>query len=73
MFIFVAEVLFSYFYRGENIFFKVRAAFHDVDAAEHWGCDAPARFADAQEQVGSDVRHFVRPEGVVHIRRIPLY
>ena len=73
MSIFVAEIPFSYFYRGENIFFKVRAAFHNVNAAEHWGCNAPARLADAQEQVGSDVRHLVCPEGEVYIRRMPLY
>ena len=73
MSIFVAEVLFSYSYCGEETFFEVRAAFHDEYAAERWGCDAPARLADAREQVGSAMRHLVRAEGEIHIRRMPLY
>ena len=73
MFIFVVEVLFSYSYCGEDTFFKVCDAFYDEYAAERWGCDAPARLTDAQEQVGSTMRHLVRAEGEVYIRRIPLY
>lgn len=73
MSIFVVEVLFSYSYCGEDIFFKVRAAFYDEYAAKRWGCDASARLADAQEQVGSVVRHLVRAEGEIHIREMPLY
>lgn len=73
MSIFVVDVLFSYSYRGEDIFFEVSAAFRDEDAAEHWGCNAPARLADAREQAGAAVRHLVRAEGEIRIRRMPLY
>lgn len=73
MFIFVAEVLFFYSYCGEDTFFEVRAAFYDEDAAERWGCDAPARLAETREQVGSAMRHLVRAEGEIYIRRMPLY
>ena len=73
MSIFVAEVTFSYSYRGEDIFFEVRAAFRDEDAAEHWGYNAPARLADAREQAGAAVRHLVRAEGEIRIRRMPLF
>ena len=73
MSIFVVDVLFSYSYRGEDIFFEVSAAFRDEDAAEHWGFNAPARLADAREQAGAAVRHLVRAEGEIRIRRMPLY
>ena len=73
MSIFVVEVLFSYSYRGEDTFFEVCAAFQNEDAAENWGLNAPARLADAREQAGVTVRHLVRAEGEVRIRRIPLY
>ena len=73
MSIFVAEVTFSYSYRGEDIFFEVRAAFRDEDAAERWGYNAPARLADAREQAGAAVRHLVRAEGEIRIRRMPLF
>ena len=73
MSIFVAEVLFSYSYCGEETFFSVRAAFYDEHAAERWGCDAPARLADAREQAGAAVRHLVRAEGEIYIRPMPLY
>ena len=73
MSIFVVDVLFSYSYRGEDIFFEVSAAFRDEDAAEHWGCNAPARLADAREQAGAAVRHLVRAEGEIRIRRMLLY
>ncbi len=73
MSIFVVEVLFSYSYRGEDTFFEVCAAFKTEDAAEDWGLNASARLADAREQAGSAVRHLVRAEGEVRVRRIPLY
>jgi hypothetical protein len=73
MSIFVAEVLFSYSLRGEEIFFSVRAAFRDEEAAIRWGGDAPSRLEDARKQAGAVVRHLVRAEGDFWVRPMPLY
>lgn len=73
MTIFVAEVLFSYSLRNEEVFFEVRAAFRDEDAAIRWGGDAPARLEDAREQAGAAARHLVRAEGDFWVRPMPLY
>ena len=73
MFIFVAEVLFSYSYCGEETFFSVRSAFYDEYTAERWGSDTHARLADARKQVGPSMSYLVRAEGEIYIRKMPLY
>lgn len=71
--IYVAEVLFFHTYGGEETEFFVRAAFHDLDAAERWCDDEPARLADARKQAGRFLARWVRTRGDCWVRPMTLY
>ena len=71
--IYVAEVLFFHNYGGEESEFFVRAAFHDLDAAERWCDDEPARLADARKQAGALLARYVLARGDCWVRPMPLY
>ena len=71
--IYVAEVLFFHNYGGGEAEFFVRAAFNDLDAAERWCDDEPARLADARKQAGKLLARHVRARGDCWIHPMPLY